>query len=463
MKIFRAIVSILIIILLIVIYSISMTLIKDEDFIGSYYSVNINKDIKLEICGKAAGIIDKETDETIISDLDSLVVVDDALYGFCKNKYFLLTISSKEVTYSTIPLSQYSANTLLSPMEYYREKTMYIDIIGLVVLCGCIIITIRKGLFHNLRSNRLGWLAPRRIVTLILLLVLCIEIQGQTSTQADLLNKAYSKHSKSLLYSFFDNWSDEISSNENESPNKWVAEAHKVFAAFYQPLELEKIGCRNEDKDLYKNSRYFIIQDTLQNIYMADSIPFAPDELESYYISRIEQKYPNDSIRMGYIKMVEREKHNRELAPVFDIDYSAFSSIGIPTTEVVSNISFRPPVQFTDRKIVYLTSKYKRLLDNFLGNEHIDLGTESVMQVARSKGSSRKRMEFINNACKIFYGHWGGYWQYETYPIATSIVFDSKMQRAVVYYRLVYEGGVVMLEKLNGRWTILSGRLTWIE
>ena len=78
-------------------------------------------------------------------------------------------------------------------MEYYREKTMYIDIIGLVVLCGCIIITIRKGLFQNLRSNRLGWFAPRRIVTLILLLVLCIEIQGQSPAQADLLRKAYSK------------------------------------------------------------------------------------------------------------------------------------------------------------------------------------------------------------------------------------------------------------------------------
>ena len=71
-----------------------------------------------------------------------------------------------------------------------------------------------------IRSNRLGWFAPQRIVTLILLLVLCIDIQGQSPAQADLLRKAYSKHSKSLLYSFFDNWSDEISSNENESPNK---------------------------------------------------------------------------------------------------------------------------------------------------------------------------------------------------------------------------------------------------
>lgn len=156
MKIVRAIVSILIIYLLIVIYSISMKLIKDEDFIGTYYCVNINADTELEICGTATRIIDKETDETIISDLDSLLVVDDVLYGLCKNKYFLLTLSSKEVTYSTIPLSQYSSNALLSPMEYYREKTMYIDVIGLVVLCGCIIITIRKGLFQSFPHKHLS-------------------------------------------------------------------------------------------------------------------------------------------------------------------------------------------------------------------------------------------------------------------------------------------------------------------
>ena len=73
-----------------------------------------------------------------------------------------------------------------------------------------------------IRSNRLGWFAP------------------QSPAQADLLRKAYSKHSKSLLYSFFDNWSDEISSNENESPNKWVAEAQlmdvfDILLQFYEP------------------------------------------------------------------------------------------------------------------------------------------------------------------------------------------------------------------------------------
>ena len=450
MKIFRAIVSILIIILLIVIYSISMTLIKDEDFIGSYYSVNINKDIKLEICGKAAGIIDKETDETIISDLDSLVVVDDALYGFCKNKYFLLTLSSKEVTYSTIPLSQYSANTLLSPMEYYREKTMYIDIIGLVVLCGCIIITIRKGLFHNLRSNRLGWLAPRRIVTLILLLVLCIEIQGQTSTQADLLNKAYSKHSKSLLYSFFDNWSDEISSNENESPNKW-------------PLQPEKIGCRGEDVESYKKSAYLIVQDRLDDIYTTDSIPLTQDELEVFYINRVKQLYPDSSKQKAFERYIRKRKKAGELRPKFDISRSIDSYLGIPTARVDSNISFRPPVSFSNKKVVYLTTAYKQLLNNFLGNEHVKLGEESIMQVAYSKGESAKRMKFINKAVKIIYGHWGGYWQYETYPKAYNIIFDSKLRHAVVNFRYGYGGGYAILKKQNNQWCIISAELTWIE
>ena len=85
------------------------------------------------------------------------------------------------------------------------------------------------------------------------------------------------------------------------------------------------------------------------------------------------------------------------------------------------------------------------------------------MQVAYSKGESRKRMDFISNAVRLFYGHWGGYWQYETYPQATSIVFDSQMQRAVVFFRFVYEGGEVTLEKQNGEWTIVSGKLTWKE
>lgn len=301
----------------------------------------------------------------------------------------------------------------------------------------------------------------KKVIYLCVLLFLCPTIQVQTRSQSRMLRKAYKKDSTSLLYQFFDNWSNNVSSNENEAKNKWVAEAHKVFAAFYQPLQLDKIGCRSEDQGLYDNVPYFIVQGTLCGIYMADTIPISPDELEAYYANRISQMFPEESTRKQYLDWLRIDKERGELSPEFDFDTQGQRAI--PTTKMDSNISFRPPVNFPNKKIVYLTAKYKRLLNGFLGNKHVGMGKEGIMQVAYSKGESRKRMDFISNAVRLFYGHWGGYWQYETYPQATSIVFDSQMQRAVVFFRFVYEGGEVIMEKQNGEWTIVSGKLTWME
>ena len=142
MKISRVVISALLIILLIIIYSVSMTFIKKEDFIGTYYSVNIKSDINMEICGTSTGIIDNKEDEGIINYIDSMIVVGDTIYGISRNKYFLLNLSNRKVTYSSTPLSQYSTYNLLSPMEYYEKKTRHIDIIGGIVLVGFIILII---------------------------------------------------------------------------------------------------------------------------------------------------------------------------------------------------------------------------------------------------------------------------------------------------------------------------------
>ena len=37
------------------------------------------------------------------------------------------------------------------------------------------------------------------------------------------------------------------------------------------------------------------------------------------------------------------------------------------------------------------------------------------------------------------------------------------MNRAVVMFRFVYEGGEVVLEKQNGEWVVVDSRFTWIE
>ena len=282
--------------------------------------------------------------------------------------------------------------------------------------------------------------------------------------EAALLEEAYQKQSKEQLYEFFDHWSEDISSNESKTSNRWVAEAHKIFAAFYQPLQLEKIGCGGNELGVsYQEYPYFIVQSKLSRIYKADTLPFKPDEMEAYYTDRINKTYPDDSTRKSWINYLKRELEIGRMSLSFDEGWLFNTWEKIPTEVMDANIDFRPSVSFPGKKVVYLTDDYKKLLDNFLGNQHVDLGTESIMQTAYAKDESRKRMDFIQQAAQIFYGHWGGYWQYETYPEAYRIIIDANMQRAIVYFRFVYEGGEVFLEKQNGEWTVVSGRLTWIE
>lgn len=255
-----------------------------------------------------------------------------------------------------------------------------------------------------------------------------------------------------------------MSSNESEAANKWVAEAHKVFAAFYQPLQLDKIGCgSNEFAVSYQNNPYFIVQNKLYDISVADTLPFKPEEMEAYYTDRIREMFPDDSTRQKEIDYLQREIRYGRMSLVFQKEIAWHTWELIPISDVDSKIEFRPKVSFPGKKIVYLTDGYEKLLNDFLGDQLVDLGTESIMQVAYAKDESRQRMEFLMKAAKIFYGHWGGYWQYETYPNANSIIFDHEMQRAIVYFRFVYEGGEVYLEKQNGEWTVVSGKLTWIE
>ena len=285
--------------------------------------------------------------------------------------------------------------------------------------------------------------------------------------EATLLEEAYQKQDTAKLYQFFNHWAEDITSNENDTTytewrNKLVVEAHKVFTAFYQPLQPEKIGCEPLP---YQDYPYFIVQNSLYKIFVAeiDTLPFKPEEMEAYYTARILQTYSDDSTRQKKLEFLQSEIDMGRMHLVFDDDWFYEPWGKINTDEIVRDIKFRPRVSFPNKKIVYLTDRYEKILDDFLGDQHVDLGTESIMQVAYAKDESRQRMEFLMKDAKIFYGHWGGYWQYETYPEATSIIFDREMQRAVVFFRCVYEGGEVYLEKKDGEWTIFSGRLTWIE
>jgi hypothetical protein len=300
-----------------------------------------------------------------------------------------------------------------------------------------------------------------KLVFLLLLFVPALTSMTQNRQQAKLLRKAYKEKSTEMLFEFFDNWANEVQSNEEKAKDPYVAEAHKVFAAFYQPMQMVKRGVR---KTMYDDKPYYIVQSSLWKICKTDVILYKQKEVDSFMIARILPVYADDTARQR--KWLENLPADAWSRHWFNYNYKNNSfreSIEMPNVVVKSDVRFHPPVHIEGKKVVYLTKKYEKLLDAFLGDHHVDLGEYNIMQPAYSKDDSRAKQQFLDSAARIYYGHWGGYWQYETYPEAEQIIFNPEMNRAVVLFRFVYEGGQVILEKQNGEWTVVDTRFTWIE
>ena len=298
-----------------------------------------------------------------------------------------------------------------------------------------------------------------KLVLLILLFVPALILTAQSKQQAKLLQKAYKENSTEMLFEFFDNWANEVPSNEKKAKDPYVKESHKVFAAFYQPMQMVKRGKR---QTMYDDKPYYIVQSSLWRIGKAETILYKQKEIDSFWIARCLPVYADDT--------AYQRKWLENLPPDAWSDFWfnfyndwGMNSIYVPNVVVESDVEFRPPVHIEGKKVVYLTKKYKKLLDAFLEDDHVDLGEYNIMQPAYSKGDSRAKQQFLDSAAHIYYGHWGGYWQYETYPEAEQIIFNPEMNRAVVLFRFVYEGGQVILEKQNGEWTVVDTRFIWIE
>lgn len=297
---------------------------------------------------------------------------------------------------------------------------------------------------------------------LIFLLSLGLIGSGYCQSQSKLLEKAYKKKSVEMLSHFFENWSNEVHSNESTYTNDTILEAFKVFKGFYRPTALSLLGGSEWGDSIYSNSKYFVLQTELSKIQFVDRIYFNKAETDSLTVLKIKEVFKGDTTRQKH--WLYRDKNGdleEETIKWFgpNSDHSDYNN----AVTVDSNLVFLPVIDYKDRKAVYLTAKYFKILNRFLGNAHYGLGVGGIMSPARSKGASKRRKEFLDKMITTYYGHWGGYWQLETYPRASSIIFDKDMKYARVEYRLVYEGGEPILEKRGDKWVIIHGERTWIE
>ncbi|MBS1915535.1 MAG: hypothetical protein JST87_04610 [Bacteroidetes bacterium] len=236
-----------------------------------------------------------------------------------------------------------------------------------------------------------------------------------------LLFNAYKKNSLTELQSFFDNWALEtpsISAEDFKKLNDTLKNVYQVFQSFYNPTDINRTGGSEWGNDIYKGVKYFLVQD---KIFYAVADGLITDTIE---------------LHKG---IFHRPK--------------SYDSLN----------DFRPELSFLNIKCVILNKYYDGLLNRFLGDQHYKLGTVSIMSPARSKGESENRMKFLENCIKIWYGHWGGYWQLHSYPYAGRVTFDKDFQNAVVDYQMIYEGGYAYFKKISDKWTLIKAERTWIE
>ena len=159
MKTVKIFVSFLLIVLLLIAYSVAKVLYCGEDFIGTYYKVEIPKGYSLEINGMNANLVDCKDGEYVVDCIDSLCVGKNFIYGISRNRYFLVNTQTRTVLLKCQPIINRQNTKMLTPLEYRNSQSDKIDIIDIVgvilfVCFVCFIINwIRIPKTNNIKSN----------------------------------------------------------------------------------------------------------------------------------------------------------------------------------------------------------------------------------------------------------------------------------------------------------------------
>ena len=247
---------------------------------------------------------------------------------------------------------------------------------------------------------------------------------AQDPGQRELLERAYDTKSYVLLEQFFDNWQKEYADNEAEASDKWVAEAHKVFAAMIRPDISSKIGIEVLGPVL-------VVQSTLDNI--------------------------------GYVnkKSIAFQKG--------DLGKTVYVTVD-------SAIDFRPKYQIEGLTTVYLTEGYKTIVNDYLTTfilPPLEIETFDDWELVEEDGivtitgnekepydfeeaklqEELERILFLRDYAGSILCHYFLASVITPFFSIDKIIFDRSFQYAVVEYHQCKRGGTIVLKKVKNKWT----------
>ncbi|HET6400542.1 MAG TPA: hypothetical protein VFH95_04005 [Candidatus Kapabacteria bacterium] len=242
----------------------------------------------------------------------------------------------------------------------------------------------------------------------LLLPVSSMDAQG-LNEPSTILHRAIETHSDRLMRKFFESWahaSDALRRNA-ETPAQRDAEA--IFSAVWSPKEFHRLAWGWTADTIPSRSLppYIVILSSVQ--------------MRAYKIS-------SDSLRATVRKVVYEDEPESDPVP-FDSLY------------------FMAPPHLYGAKTLFYLEGYLNALDKYMR------GWDS---------NSKANMAFISKYVSLSC-HMGGCGAIGV-PEITSIIINTKRDRADVPYRLGEHGGTASLSKTNGKWRVTSASMaSWIE
>jgi hypothetical protein len=225
---------------------------------------------------------------------------------------------------------------------------------------------------------------------------------------AEKLNNFYQSNSQDSLMGLFMEWEKIVpfSSNEYIDQNDTIKNLYLIFADLYQPF---KFGDYNAVNMFNGSNKFIVIQNEIKYAVISKK-----DYKQLVYNST--DIYPNDTAYEFY--------RNTKILP-----------------------NFRPPVKSISEKYLFLTKEYKQAINDFL-----HLGTFQGDIILNN--TIFNRYKFLSPTLPIVYGHWGGYWHIETFPIIERVLFESGFKHASVDFRYSLEETVLQyrISKKSDHW-----------
>jgi hypothetical protein len=272
------------------------------------------------------------------------------------------------------------------------------------------------------------------------------------NVEEKLLKYSFKNNDVDSLDMFFTKWEKEfqpISQKQFENLSDTLKDVYEIFSDFYTPQDLRRIGGSEWGDSLYFGVDFMIVQ---------NRIDFSI--VETLDKKKIILTYLNNNVKDSSIYENYPETFLKDTTD-YSLGFTYFSSIEYLHEDSI--MDFRPIVNIDSIGVLFYKPEYTRTIARFLKNKHHKLGFGGIMNPARAKGKSKTRLDWINTKVKIFQGHWGGYWQMTTYPSVNQILIDKERETALVYFRMVYEGGEALYKKIDNKWALIESKLTWIE